>query len=129
MYVAGEEADRRALEAESNTLIAAGKRGIKASPILQGITKASLQTDSFISAASFQDTTRVLTEAAVQGKKDMLRGLKENIIMGRLVPAGTGGVVRRLKAMARSHELPQDAAFDRGIVSEETPLNAAGSTE
>ena len=68
--------------------------------MLLGITKASLQTKSFISAASFQETTRVLTEAAVSGKVDNLEGLKENVIVGRLIPAGTGGVVNRLKAIA-----------------------------
>jgi DNA-directed RNA polymerase subunit beta' len=65
--------------------------------VLQGITKASLQTQSFISAASFQETTRVLTEAAFAGKVDKLTGLKENVIVGRLIPAGTGGVLQRLK--------------------------------
>jgi DNA-directed RNA polymerase subunit beta' len=70
----------------------------KASPVLQGITKASLQTDSFISAASFQETTRVLAEAAVAGRVDVLKGLKENIIVGRLIPAGTGSVLMRMKA-------------------------------
>ena len=64
-------------------------------PILLGITRASLRTDSFISAASFQETTRVLTEAAVQGKVDHLRGLKENVIIGRLIPAGTGAILYR----------------------------------
>ena len=68
-----------------------GVRRAKAEPILLGITKASLQTRSFISAASFQETTRVLTEASVQGKRDKLVGLKENVIVGRLIPAGTGG--------------------------------------
>ena len=63
-----------------------------AEPLLLGITKASLSTESFISAASFQETTKVLTEAAIQGKVDLLRGLKENVIMGRLIPAGTGVV-------------------------------------
>ena len=69
-------------------------------PVLQGITKASLQTQSFISAASFQETTRVLTEAAVSGKTDDLEGLKENVIVGRLIPAGTGSVINRLRAIA-----------------------------
>ncbi|MBM3542432.1 MAG: hypothetical protein FJX51_10310, partial [Alphaproteobacteria bacterium] len=69
-------------------------------PVLQGITKASLQTKSFISAASFQETTRVLTEAAVGGKIDQLAGLKENVIVGRLIPAGTGRTVSRLRAVA-----------------------------
>ena len=71
-------------------LVAEGKKPAVAVPILLGITKASLQTRSFFSAASFQETTRVLTEAAVQGKVDPLEGLKENIIVGRLIPAGTG---------------------------------------
>jgi len=68
----------------------AGSRPANGKPVLLGITKASLSTDSFISAASFQETTRVLTEAAINGKVDYLRGLKENVIMGRLIPAGTG---------------------------------------
>ena len=68
-------------------------------PVLQGITKASLQTRSFISAASFQETTRVLTEASVSGKVDTLSGLKENVIVGRLIPAGTGRVVQRLRRL------------------------------
>jgi len=71
-------------------LIADGKFPAKYSRVLLGITKASLATESFISAASFQETTRVLTEAAVTGKRDYLRGLKENVVVGRLIPAGTG---------------------------------------
>jgi DNA-directed RNA polymerase subunit beta' len=110
MYLIGEEVDRRELEAENNRLLAENKRPVKAFTVLQGITKASLQTKSFISAASFQETTRVLTEAAVQGKMDSLSGLKENIIMGRLIPAGTGGVIRRLKHVAKSMDLKQLAS-------------------
>ena len=72
--------------------------------MLLGITKASLQTKSFISAASFQETTRVLTEAAVSGKIDTLLGLKENVIVGRLIPAGTGGVMNRLKELAAKRD-------------------------
>jgi DNA-directed RNA polymerase subunit beta' len=68
--------------------------------VLLGITKASLQTPSFISAASFQETTRVLTEAAVAGKTDMLQGLKENVIVGRLIPAGTGGQMSAIRRIA-----------------------------
>ena len=71
-------------------MVEAGGRPATGKPVLLGITKASLSTDSFISAASFQETTRVLTEAAINGKVDYLRGLKENVIMGRLIPAGTG---------------------------------------
>jgi DNA-directed RNA polymerase subunit beta' len=77
-----------------------GGRAAKGNPVLLGITKASLQTRSFISAASFQETTRVLTEAAIGGKIDTLDGLKENVIVGRLVPAGTGGMISRLKKVA-----------------------------
>jgi DNA-directed RNA polymerase subunit beta' len=72
--------------------------------VFQGITKASLQTQSFISAASFQETTRVLTDAAFAGKVDRLSGLKENVIVGRLIPAGSGGVMNRLKRLAATSE-------------------------
>jgi len=75
-----------------------------AGPVLLGITKASLQTRSFISAASFQETTRVLTEASVQGKEDMLEGLKENVIVGRLIPAGTGGNLRKYQKLANERD-------------------------
>ena len=78
--------------------------------MLQGITKASLQTQSFISAASFQETTRVLTEAAFAGKVDKLQGLKENVIVGRLIPAGTGGVLQRFKKVAATDERVRGAA-------------------
>ena len=83
---------------------AAGKRPATGKPVLLGITKASLQTKSFISAASFQETTRVLTEAAVNGKVDTLEGLKENVIVGRLIPAGTGGTLRRLRKEAQKRD-------------------------
>ena len=76
----------------------------KRQPILLGITKASLSTRSFISAASFQETTRVLTESSVQGKKDKLIGLKENVIVGRLIPAGTGGAISNIKRVAQSRD-------------------------
>ena len=81
-----------------------GLRPAEATPVLLGITKASLQTKSFISAASFQETTRVLTEAAVEGKIDRLHGLKENVIVGRLVPAGTGSVLRSLRKVAAQND-------------------------
>ena len=86
----GDQVDRLAFEAENERVIEKGGKPAEASPVLLGITKASLETDSFISAASFQDTTRVLTEAATLGKVDRLRGFKENVIMGHLIPAGTG---------------------------------------
>jgi DNA-directed RNA polymerase subunit beta' len=86
----GELVDKFAFQEENERVLAQGKRPATAKPVLLGITKASLSTDSFISAASFQETTRVLTEAAISGKTDDLRGLKENVIVGRLIPAGTG---------------------------------------
>ena len=81
-----------------------GREPAEGKPVLLGITKASLQTRSFISAASFQETTRVLTEAAVQGKIDTLNGLKENVIVGRLIPAGTGAGMNRLRVAATSSD-------------------------
>jgi DNA-directed RNA polymerase subunit beta' len=89
-FIMGEQVERSEILDENDKLMAAGKKHATYENILLGITKASLSTDSFISAASFQETTRVLTEAAIMGKKDILRGLKENIIVGRLIPAGTG---------------------------------------
>jgi len=96
----GEQIDKDTLIAENAKAVKAGGREAKASLVLLGITKASLQTKSFISAASFQETTRVLTEAAVAGKRDTLHGLKENVIVGRLIPAGTGSEMQRLKQIA-----------------------------
>src|SRR5213080_4129518 len=89
-FIPGEQAERSDILDENDKAIAEGKQGATYEHMLLGITKASLSTDSFISAASFQETTRVLTEAAIMGKKDDLRGLKENVIVGRLIPAGTG---------------------------------------
>ena len=81
-----------------------GKKPASGYPVLLGITKASLQTRSFISAASFQETTRVLTEAAVNGKADTLDGLKENVIVGRLIPAGTGAMMGKLREVATKRD-------------------------
>jgi len=89
-FVVGELVDKFVFQEENDRVLSQGKRPATAKPVLLGITKASLSTDSFISAASFQETTRVLTEAAISGKTDDLRGLKENVIVGRLIPAGTG---------------------------------------
>ncbi len=89
-FLVDEQVDRFRFMEENERVIAAGGRPATAQPLLLGITKASLSTESFISAASFQETTRVLTEAAISGKIDYLRGLKENVTMGRLIPAGTG---------------------------------------
>jgi DNA-directed RNA polymerase subunit beta' len=98
--IAGEHIDRIELELLNERLVEEKREPAKANPVLLGITKASLQTRSFISAASFQETTRVLTEAAVAGKSDTLEGLKENVIVGRLIPAGTGGVMNRVRRLA-----------------------------
>ena len=89
-FLVGEHADKRVFLEENQRVLAAGGVPATAKPLLLGITKASLSTDSFVSAASFQETTKVLTEAAINGARDELRGLKENVIMGRLIPAGTG---------------------------------------
>src|SRR5690242_8908229 len=112
-FLAGEQIDRADFEAENAKVAAEKLKPATGQPVLQGITKASLQTNSFISAASFQETTRVPTEAAVSGRIDVLSGLKENVIVGRLIPAGTGSVMARWRqiAAARDKELAaSDAA-------------------
>ncbi|HTW51165.1 MAG TPA: DNA-directed RNA polymerase subunit beta', partial [Stellaceae bacterium] len=111
-FLAGEQVDRSEFDAENAKAESEGLRLARGHAVLQGITKASLQTNSFISAASFQETTRVLTEAAVSGRIDQLSGLKENVIVGRLIPAGTGSVIARLREVAaeRDRELAAIAA-------------------
>ncbi|MGO9755032.1 MAG: DNA-directed RNA polymerase subunit beta' [Roseiarcus sp.] len=99
-FLSGEQIDKSELEAANEIMKAEGKKLATGTPVLLGITKASLQTRSFISAASFQETTRVLTEAAVNGKVDTLEGLKENVIVGRLIPAGTGAAMTKLRSVA-----------------------------
>jgi DNA-directed RNA polymerase subunit beta' len=89
-FLWGEQIDKIEFENENERVDKMGGKPAEAQPVLLGITKASLETDSFLSAASFQDTTRVLTEAATLGKMDTLRGFKENVIMGHIIPAGTG---------------------------------------
>ena len=103
-YLVGEHAERSEFDELVTKMEADGKRPPEGKPVLQGITKASLQTRSFISAASFQETTRVLTEAAVQGKVDKLFGLKENVIVGRLIPAGTGSYTAGVKRVAAERD-------------------------
>ena len=100
----GEHVDKAEFDAANDKALAKGGRPAQGEPILLGITKASLQTRSFISAASFQETTRVLTEASVQGKRDKLVGLKENVIVGRLIPAGTGGATQRVRRIASERD-------------------------
>ncbi|HKA74958.1 MAG TPA: DNA-directed RNA polymerase subunit beta', partial [Xanthobacteraceae bacterium] len=98
--IQGEQVDKIEFDEVNAAVVAEGKKPATAHPVLLGITKASLQTRSFISAASFQETTRVLTEAAVNGKADTLDGLKENVIVGRLIPAGTGAEMNKLREVA-----------------------------
>jgi DNA-directed RNA polymerase subunit beta' len=110
-FLPEEVVDKFRFREENDVVIAAGGKPATGSPVLLGITKASLSTDSFISAASFQETTRVLTEAAINGKVDYLRGLKENVIMGRLIPAGTGmDYYRKLKIAGE--DLVDESAAD-----------------
>ena len=113
-FLTGEQVDRVEFDHENGKL-QKDDRMAQATPVLQGITKASLQTHSFISAASFQETTRVLTEAATAGKVDMLNGLKENVIVGRLIPAGTGSVMNRLRQVAATRDQ------QRGVPAAPTP--------
>ncbi|MCP5374238.1 MAG: DNA-directed RNA polymerase subunit beta', partial [Hyphomicrobiales bacterium] len=137
-FLVGELVDRQEFEEVNAKAIEAGDRPAVAEPVLQGITKASLQTHSFISAASFQETTRVLTEAAVSGKRDQLVGLKENVIVGRLIPAGTGSVVNALRVTAAERDAEMAAlaedegteAFEEALlgdpaVAEEVPVEGA----
>ena len=114
-YIAGEQVERSVILDVNDALRAAGKIPATFSNLLLGITKASLSTDSFISAASFQETTRVLTEAAIMGKRDELRGLKENVIVGRLIPAGTGMAYHK----ARRAKEQMDDAERRAIAETE----------
>jgi DNA-directed RNA polymerase subunit beta' len=120
-YIAGEQVERSELLGTNDRLQAEGKLPATHSDLLLGITKASLSTDSFISAASFQETTRVLTEAAIMGKRDELRGLKENVIVGRLIPAGTGMAFHQ----ARKAKEEMDDAERRAISLQEAEELAA----
>jgi DNA-directed RNA polymerase subunit beta' len=136
--LAGEQVDRDEMD-ETNAKLEPGQQPAQGKPILLGITKASLQTRSFISAASFQETTRVLTEAAVQGKQDTLIGLKENVIVGRLIPAGTGAGMNRMRVAATSRDAalrvqqrrlqealiaPNSAAEERAAELAQDPIDA-----
>jgi len=129
-FLPSEIVDKFKFRAENQRVLEAGGRPAQGKAKLMGITKASLSTDSFISAASFQETTRVLTEAAINGKVDYLRGLKENVIMGRLVPAGTGmEYYRQVKIAGEDvvEEAPVEVPLDAiPGYEEETGLRYAG---
>jgi len=107
-FLTGEQVDRSEFDEVNAKAVLENLLPAQCTAVLQGITKASLQTRSFVSAASFQETTRVLTEAAVAGKSDTLQGLKENVIVGRLIPAGTGSVVNRLRRIAAQRDRDAD---------------------
>ena len=120
-FLIGEQVDKAEFEVENAKILSEKLRPAKADPVLLGITKASLQTKSFISAASFQETTRVLTEAAVNGKSDTLEGLKENVIVGRLIPAGTGAMMNRIREIALKRD---DLILDEKQKASGTPAGA-----
>ncbi|MEY3016598.1 MAG: DNA-directed polymerase subunit beta, partial [Pseudomonadota bacterium] len=138
-FIPGEQVERSELLEENDAAIAEDKRPALYENLLLGITKASLSTDSFISAASFQETTRVLTEAAIMGKKDDLRGLKENVIVGRLIPAGTGLAYHRArkdreqaealeaKTLAEQAALEAEALFSGGVESDDSTQESGES--
>jgi DNA-directed RNA polymerase subunit beta' len=123
-YIAGEQIERSEMLDTNDALRAAGKIPVTYTNLLLGITKASLSTDSFISAASFQETTRVLTEAAIMGKRDELRGLKENVIVGRLIPAGTGLAYHQAR---KAKDLMDDA--ERRAIAEAEAAELADAGE
>ena len=119
-FIRGEQVERAHLLDENDRVVAQGKLPASYEYVLLGITKASLSTDSFISAASFQETTRVLTEAAIMGKRDELRGLKENVIVGRLIPAGTGLAYHRMR---KGNIAGVDLASSTLLVDDELPVS------
>ncbi|MCB1680860.1 MAG: DNA-directed RNA polymerase subunit beta' [Alphaproteobacteria bacterium] len=128
-FLVGEHVDREEYEAACQRYIEDGKIAPEGKPVLQGITKASLQTRSFISAASFQETTRVLTEAAVNGKVDRLNGLKENVIVGRLIPAGTGAFINQMKRLAAERDEEVLASMPKQESLEDQTASAEASDE
>ncbi|MGH8479347.1 MAG: DNA-directed RNA polymerase subunit beta', partial [Gammaproteobacteria bacterium] len=134
-FLTGEQVERERLQEANQRAQQAGKEGAKGVPVLLGITKASLATESFISAASFQETTRVLTEAAVTSKTDELRGLKENVIVGRLIPGGTGFSYHTERRRKREHlsapplSVEQAAGAEQAVVLPPVPETREGRTQ
>jgi DNA-directed RNA polymerase subunit beta' len=121
VFLPDQHVEKARFSKENDRIIASGGQPAVAEPLLLGITKASLSTDSFISASSFQETTKVLTEAAINGKVDHLRGLKENVIMGRLVPAGTGiGAYARLDVVVQDTTTVDGARAPEGAAARES---------
>ena len=129
-YIAGDVVDAIEFDNTNAALVEEGKRPAEGEPVLLGITKASLQTPSFFSAASFQETTKVLTEAAIAGKVDTLQGLKENIIVGRLIPAGTGRAMGQVRRVASSRDdLILEAKRKASGADEATPMLSSMNEE
>ncbi len=136
-FLIGEQVEKHVFEETNRATVEAGQEAAEAGPLLLGITKASLSTESFISAASFQETTKVLTEASISGRTDYLRGLKENVIMGRLIPAGTGlpqyrqlGI--RIEDAEAEFDLPEEPGIEPAAPErqpEDTGLMAGGNRE
>ena len=126
-FLVGEQIDREEFDAINAKAVKDKLKPATTKPVLLGITKASLQTSSFISAASFQETTRVLTEAAVSGKVDNLEGLKENVIVGRLIPAGTGSVMNRMRRVAGDRDRVIEDARRKQVEAEEALLEATAA--
>jgi DNA-directed RNA polymerase subunit beta' len=123
-FLWGEQVEKLEFEGENERVEKMGGKPAEASPVLLGITKASLETESFLSAASFQDTTRVLTEAATRSKIDSLRGFKENVIMGHIIPAGTGFDYYRKLSIKALVEVYEDEPAVDDITEEANPLMA-----
>ncbi|MEO6326510.1 MAG: DNA-directed RNA polymerase subunit beta', partial [Thermoanaerobaculia bacterium] len=124
-FLVDEQVDRFRFNEENERIVNAGGKAAQGRPLLLGITKASLSTDSFVSAASFQETTRVLTEASIAGRIDLLRGLKENVIVGRLIPAGTGMDFYRNVVIEREEIPPVPEEAEELYFDDETPVIAA----
>jgi DNA-directed RNA polymerase subunit beta' len=119
-FLWGEQVEKQAFMDENQKAMAEGKRPAEAQPVLLGITKASLETESFISAASFQDTTRVLTDAATLGRIDYLRGFKENVIMGHVIPAGTGfSMYRNIKLVPLGEPISVEEMLGDNLLAQE----------
>jgi DNA-directed RNA polymerase subunit beta' len=130
-FLVDEHVEKHIFEEENERVIVAGGQPAKGDALLLGITKASLSTESFISASSFQETTKVLTEASINGRVDYLRGLKENVIMGRLIPAGTGlGAYKRLTVdVALEDEEDEDLAQDGSYSSHGGSMDMHGGRD
>ena len=128
-FLPGEQVERARLLGENEAMVADGEEPATYERLLLGITKASLSTESFISAASFQETTRVLTEAAINGKRDMLRGLKENVIVGRLIPAGTGLAYHQERRRKRTQAKEEAFELEQSLSTTKTATSGTQSGE